>query len=396
MRKSFFQALFIFIALLAPAIALWLRLQHRHTGKSGDRDDAAESMRPVLEGTPDSMKSEQNGEMIAAEFATDGFWNPLFDELAGAITPIQRAARLEKWWERLNDLPQEESTRWLQALLDSGRNRETGLRFTLNADGLLQFAPTVRTWAIDALLRLDPEAAHHLAVVELGGLKDSADEFALHLRNYVRGAPEDAELDSVRRFIAEKSLELIRHQPWADAPSVGYLEAYDVIVWAEVTEATPELMDQISPNPEKPLRQAANLALDRLVIRHPAGTLTEVSRNLHSLDSMPRSRAGYFARARLDSSDQAALVETYFLNEDISASERDYFLELLPNLNLSVSYALLTEPDTISHREAISRFEAARDQLRVWTKDPRFRPWLDPIEASLDRIESVLARKSAE
>src|SRR5689334_4924024 len=121
---------------------------------------------------------------------------------------------------KLSAMATNEAIAAIRQLLDSKTDGSTHLGFKVGKDGLLNEAPTLRTFLLDELGRLDPLAAEEYAKIMLSNA-DSADEWAVALRNLARG---DRSADG-RSLVEQKMAELLRNDAWQQNPSVGYLEA---------------------------------------------------------------------------------------------------------------------------------------------------------------------------
>ncbi len=377
MRRLFLQALFIFILALLPMLALWWKLRSDEPVAARAEADrhilTTEVVAPPVVAPPEHAED--------AAFPAHGHgWETLVRE-ATAVDAAQTA--LESIGRELERLPQEVAVSRILAYLESMRNRDTGLRWRMGAGGRLESAPTLRVWLIDWLGRLDPAAAAGFARGAITEPKRSADEWALHLRNFAWG--EEAGEPPAR--LAELTVELLEHEPWRAAPTPGFQHAFDVLVYAEAVGELPRLLAMLPGSQPGALQHPANLAIENLIVRTPASALQALSGSIATLDERPRTRAGFFARAQLADREQRAVVENYFLDEHITAAERDYFLQLVPNLNVSISRNLLTET-TVPTRES---YQAQRREtasvLRAWSRDPRFRPWRGEIDGALERLD---------
>ena len=246
-------------------------------------------------------------------------------------------------------------------------------------------APTLRVWLLDWLGRLDPAAGRAVAEAAFAaGPEGSADEWALHLRNHAWGDPSSKDL------LVSQARAMLEHAPWRADPSAGFQEAFDVFVWAGAVEAVSALARLLPEGNDQRLRQPANLALDRLVLAAPAASLRALRADLGALDAQPFTRAGYFARADLGDAAQREWVEAYYLDPRLTARERDYFLELVPNLNLNFSHNLLSANPAPSREEILGRLRQAEATLESWLADPRFRPWRSTLEQALGRVRAGL------
>lgn len=83
-------------------------------------------------------------------------------------------------------MPKEAAVSAIRQYLDSKADATTHLGFKVGGGGWLDEAPTLRTFLLDELARLDPAAAADYARVILGGM-DSPDEWAVALRDLAAG-----------------------------------------------------------------------------------------------------------------------------------------------------------------------------------------------------------------
>jgi len=121
--------------------------------------------------------------------------------------------------------PTNESVAAIRKFLDSKKDASLSQGFHVGGGGFLTEAPTLRTFLLDQLERLDPVAAAEYAKTILAS-KDSPDEWAIALRSLARGdsSPEG------RTLLADKVNELLRHEHRQQNPGTGYVEAFDVAV----------------------------------------------------------------------------------------------------------------------------------------------------------------------
>ena len=117
----------------------------------------------------------------------------------------------------LSAMPKNEAVAAIKQFLDSKADAATQLGFKVAKNGLLDDAPTLRTFLLDELARIDPAAAADYSKVILAS-KDSPDEWAVALRNlangrYQRGrtgvAPAKNQRAAAIRAVAAKSLDRI-------------------------------------------------------------------------------------------------------------------------------------------------------------------------------------------
>jgi hypothetical protein len=378
MRRAFLQALLIFLLLLLPLAGLWWK-SRAMAGKPAD--EAAPGGSAAEDSSPSLQPEEAMLPLPADARGREAGWT---EALARAARGKDRAAGLVAIGNELSTMPRDAAVERLWAYLEAGEDHPTGLPWMLGPEGRLRTAPSLRVWLLDWLGRLDPEVAAGLARETFAaGPGGSSDEWALHLRNLAWGDP------AAVAGLVDAALAMLDHPPWRADPSAGFQEAFDVFVWSGAAEVAGHLARLLPPDQDPRLRNAANLALDRLVEANPSSVLPLLHQDLGALDPQPLTRAGYFARADLGDPRQRELVEAYFLDPRLTAAERDHFLALVPNLNRSFSYNLLSS-NLASERDAVlENLRQTVDLLRAWREDPRFRSWRRSIEAGLGRLEAA-------
>ncbi len=301
--------------------------------------------------------------------------------LQNAATPHDVAIILVELRRLLSTLPPDVASATIREFLDSKSDASTRLEMKIGADGLLAEAPSLRVFLLDSLAQFDRVAAGQYAETILT-TKSSPDEWAVSLRNYAlaHSSPE------AQRYLQQKVEEMIRNEPWQSNPSAGFLEAFDVIVYAHDTGFVPDLAAFIRQTEQRDLAHAAYLALDRLILDQPAAVLGQLLQDTDSMKGREATRADYFARADASDPQQKRLLETYLLNPQITSDEIAAFAQIYPNANYMVSYNLLTRTATPDHETLAARDRKALEVLQGWLADPRFaqvRPQLQTIEARL-------------
>lgn len=303
-----------------------------------------------------------------------------------AAVSRQRLAELREW---LAKLPPKEAVAAIRQFLDSKADASTGLGFKVAANGLLDEAPTLRTFLLDELARIDPAAAADYAKVILSS-KDSPDEWAVALRNLAWGDPSD----QGRALLAQKTGEMLQYEPWQQNPSVGFLEAFDMAVYLGGTSLMPALTDLVRQQNNPAVAHASYLALDRLVINNPTTTLTALLANPSSMQGRETTRANYFARANVNDPQQLQILESYLLNPQISPAEIAAFAGIFPNANYMISPNLLTQTQTPNRAALVSRDAASLSVVQQWLADPRFASLRPSLEKTAARLAGFVQQES--
>jgi hypothetical protein len=299
----------------------------------------------------------------------------------GLVDPRAIAAALAGLSARLDALGPTAAVAALIAALERRVDWPTGLAFRVGAGGNLEAAPTLRVWLLDQLGRRDGAAAAGYAA-RIYAAHDSADEWAVALRDDWRAAGRNGRLGEVRGRV----LELLAEPAWSAQPSIGFLEAFDVGVAALAWEAVPRWESWLGPDRPPALRHAAWIALDRLTQEVPEDLLPRLAAGTAWLDSQPMLRAGLLARADLASPAQRAAVERYLSNTAITEAEGRRFLELVPNVSGTVAHTLVTANRLPSPAVAALRDRTALAVLAGWTADPQMARWAEPLTGARVRL----------
>jgi hypothetical protein len=273
---------------------------------------------------------------------------------------------------------QAEAVRAIVQFLDAGEDAKTGLRFRVGPKHVLSEAPTLRTALLDWFGEIHPGAAAEYAQ-SLFESTASAEEYALGLRNFALGRPE------AREELRDRFAKLLANTGWRDQPAAGYLESLDLAPYLADAVFVGPLSGFLTSSPQRSLRHASLIALDRLVLANPSGVLQEIL-NSSELAKQPLTRAAFFARADSRDPGQIQLIERYLLSRTVSDQELEKFIELFPNANGFVSYNLLTELGGRDLADLAAQDAATLEQLRKWREDVRF----TRLEPRLARLENRL------
>lgn len=284
---------------------------------------------------------------------------------------------------RLRAMPSTDAALVISHFLAGRRDAPTRLPFTVGKEGNLTTAPTLRVWLMDQLGRVSAEAAASYAA-QILTKRESAEEWAVALRDYARIRTSPADV----AFLRGKLRELLLEPRWQAERSVGWLEAFDVAVHIRATELTPELaaLSRSLASEDKAVMRAACLTLDRMTLADPIIMLGRFLSEPELLKGRELARANYFARADVRDAPQRLIVERYFLDPARSPEELAKFAGLFPNANLVISRNLLTSTVAPTAEEWLARDSAALQVVSSWMADSRFsrvRPQVEAIHARL-------------
>jgi len=312
-------------------------------------------------------------------------------ELCGLLktAPDAKAARLRlaELRSELSAMPTNAAVAAVRQFLDSKADAPTHLGFKLASNGLLDEAPTLRTFLLDELARLDSAAAADYSRVVLASM-DSPDEWAVALRNLASG---DASADG-RALLERKMAQMLQYAPWQQNPSVGYLEAFDVAVYLGGTDFLPTLTDLVRQQDNPAVAHASFLALDRLVINNPATVLESLEAEPDLMEGRESTRADFFARADVRDPQQRQILESYLLDPSISTAELQTFASVYPNANFMISPNLLTQTATPNHDALMSLDAQSLAVAQEWLADPRFAQVAPELQTVIQRLEGFAAQ----
>jgi hypothetical protein len=312
---------------------------------------------------------------------TQSAWQKLQGRPNAALT----RASLAELRAALSALSNDAALADIRQFLDSKTDATTGLGFKLGRDGKLEEAPTLRTFLLDEMATRDPSAAAEYAKLILQS-KDSADEWAVALRNVARG---DTTAES-RALLQQKTEELLRYEPWQNQPSVGYLEAFDAAVYAGGTNLLPALSELVRRKDNPAVAHASFLALDRLVLNDPMATLGALRSAPDWMQGREETRANYFARADVRDPAQRQILEEYLSDPRITTAELNAFAGVFPNVNLMISRNLLTASPTPQAGSLADRDAEFLRIVQQWLADPRLARAQPSLSRTLLRLQEFV------
>ncbi len=290
----------------------------------------------------------------------------------------------------LDLLPPDVASREVQAFLSTSKDALTKLDMTVKPGGMLGDASSLRVFFLDYLGQADPAAAGKLAQ-QILNIPTSADEWAVSLRNYAwsNRSPE------AYNYLRSKARQLIGNRQWQQNPSSGYLEAFDVIVYARGYELTPQLAELMEHRENRALAHAAYLTLDRLTINDPAAALTALGAQPELMKGRELTRANFFARADVRDLAQKSLLERYLLAPGRSVQELQTFSGIYPNANYMISNNLLTPTSTPTQAQLVAGDRAALEIIEEWLLDPRFSKLQSHLETVQRRLQTFVRQAAA-
>jgi hypothetical protein len=166
---------------------------------------------------------------------------------------------------------------------------------------------------------------------------------------------------------------------------------------SRIPEATPQFLAAATPWLARPgeasgKAEAAEIALERMMVRHPKETLAGLLQNPQWMDEGrgPAVRATVFARVDASDPEQVSFLKTYLQSLPAKGKEAKAFYRAFPCHNYGVAPGLSGQPEIPGAGEIEARLRADLALLEGWQKDPGMavhRAWL---EAAAKRVKSSL------
>ena len=258
----------------------------------------------------------------------------------------------------------------LLEFLRTGEDLSTSLGFVVGEAGLDEW-PTLRAYLLDLLGKIDLDAAAQYALANIIPFKKSTPEYAVSLQILWNdgGAEEPSpELSAAWRGLLQKA-------DWAAKPDAAWLESLDFA--SRIPEATPEFLEASTdwlsrPKEASGKAEAAEIVLERMMIRHPGETLSALLENPQWMNEGrgPAVRASLFARADVTDSGQVLSLQSYLQHLPPEGKEADSFYQAFPCHNYGVAPGLSGQPDIPGAGDIQKNLRADLILLKDLQKDP--------------------------
>jgi hypothetical protein len=391
MKKAFI----LILTFVTVGIAVWFLSKPIKSGGAASGDDQPRRSEATNSASPSDFvvgSNKESGSVLKSpeEQAKARIMDVMKGLNQGELEAGEARRLLKELREFLGTLPPEMAAAVMAEFLSNQTlDSPTGLEFTVGANGFLDDPSSLRVALLDWLLQFDLKTAGVVAAQVLSSPTQS-DEWAVSLRNFARANPTSGSFD----FLRTKTEELIRNPEWRDKPSVGYFEAFDVLVYTKAKESAPLLSELVSDtSPEgRPYAHASYLTLDRLVINQPVEMMKELSGRNDLMAARGKMVANMFARADLREPDQQQLVREYLLNPNRTNDELAAFSGVYPNNNYAISKNLLTGNDSRTNEQLISHDRAALEIVTSWLGDPAFDSVKPHVETMHKRLETFVGQ----
>lgn len=337
----------------------------------GDRGGSPSLVR-VRTSRPDFSKEEQAAGAAARKRVLND-WNELMAWLDSEPRPSNHEiqARLLAIRFAWTEMDPQVLAEMLQQLLESGRDRMTGLNFEVGPHGFLTGWPSLRVFLLDVLAASDPEMAVGIAKGVLGETS-SADEFAVALRSLTREGVERVKDEELSAFFGQ----MLGRREWRN--SAGFAEAFDLVRRV----GSPEIATRLVSWDGNPALKS--MAMDEFAAEHP-GAMLDVLVSGPPLNGM--ACANLMARADPADSKQMATVDAYLRSPDRSPEEASAFLQAFPLRSATTGYRLYGEtPAPYDYRQIVAGDRAAYEHVRLWVSDPSLEKYRTDLEELQQRL----------
>ncbi len=287
----------------------------------------------------------------------------------------QDPARIKQALDRLDELLSGEghdARASIAAILDflkTGKDAVTGEGFQVGDNGVLEASNSLRVFLLDHLGTLCREAGSKEALDVASQILSSfgsADEWAVCLRNTAWLDPESQPL------LASKMQQMLNHEPWLKAPSIGMLESFDVVAYSASVDLIPRLGDFLQHNDDHPLWRASIVALDQLATLHPGDVVGWLSKNPDVLKEHPMQRADLYSKVDISNPAQKQAIESVLARQDLTVKERAKILSGLLTPGNFLSNNLLTTQPAFNEASERQRLNLVHQIGSEWLVSGRF------------------------
>lgn len=299
-------------------------------------------------------------------------------------TPEDIIARLTELRESWAEMDPQILATVLAELLESGKDRPTGLDFKVGVHGLLRSWPSLRVFLLDVLATADPELSAATARGVLGET-ESANEFATALRSLTRpgmGRADDGEL--LGHFS-----QMLERSDWHSEG--GFAEALDLAR----TIGTPAAAGKLAAWDGNPALK--EMAMHEFAAGHPAAMLQALTEDGFAADLPAASRAQLLARADAADPAQLGMLEHYLRRPDMETTEAKVFLESFPLRSATTGYRLYGKTPAPYTRDTIAAGDrAALGMTARWAADPTLARHHPAIQELRERLTEWVRQAETE
>ena len=380
----------LFLALAMGGLLGWLVWQwiahSQGSVKAARESKSYQTDKALAPSTPTLRELDAVGrDTAAAKMLLTEAWA----KLSASPLPVEKRADLLAYLgQRLDALRAEDTVMAILAELASGRDADTGLPFVPGEEGL-ESATAWRVFLLDRLGRLDPRAAADYARQSIFPSSNSAEEWAVSLRNVLHSYPPRA-VERSRAEISSLLGQMLARPEWRAAQAQGLLEALDFMPHTAdpiVHLAAMSAWANESVNPVT--ATAAQIALERTMSQHGDVIITALAA---SPDAQPL-RASAMARADLRRPAQAQAVADFLRRQAPEGEEVVVFFNAFPLHRFSVAPGLAGIPRVPDAADMKAADEAALGVMTAWSDDPSLAAHRENLAGLTEKLRELTGRK---
>jgi len=339
---------------------------------------------------PDFSAEEQEASIHPPDPALQAELNVLRQQLKQKPDREKGLRLLRDFMARMLAANPDRAAATLLQFLRSGEDEATGLEFAVGEAGLAEW-PSLRAFLLDLLGKIDPELASRYALEAVIPAKTSTVEYAVSLQIlWNHGGAEKPTPELTQAWLG-----LLQKPDWAARPDAAWVESLDFA--SRIPEATPQFLAAATPWLARPgeaagKAEAAEMALERMMIRHPEETLAGLLQNPQWMDEGrgPAVRATVFARVDATDAEQVSSLKTYLQSLPADGKEAVAFYRAFPCHNYGVAPGLSGQPDLPGAVEIEERLRADLAMLEAWRSDPAMASHRAWVEEALKRVRDTL------
>lgn len=339
---------------------------------------------------PDFSAEEQEASIHPPDPALQAELNALRQQLKQKPDREKGLRLLRDFMARMLAANPDRAAATLLQFLQSGEDEATGLEFAVGEAGLAEW-PSLRAFLLDLLGKIDPELASRYALEAVIPAKTSTAEYAVSLQIlWNHGGAEKPTPELTQAWLG-----LLQKPDWAARPDAAWVESLDFA--SRIPEAMPQFLAAATPWLARPgeaagKAEAAEMALERMMIRHPEETLAGLLQNPQWMDEGrgPAVRATVFARVDATDAEQVSSLKTYLQSLPADGKEAVAFYRAFPCHNYGVAPGLSGQPDLPGAVEIEERLRADLAMLEAWRSDPAMASHRAWVKEALKRVQATL------
>lgn len=293
----------------------------------------------------------------------DNLFSDLIRKLESIDDPRERQAVFDQTAAWLKSLPKDEAAAIIIDFLEHGNDFIIGMPFRVGGGGNLLAHPTLRVAALDWLGQIAAVEAKEYART-IFEHSDSADEWALALRNYGRLTEPGTD-----EYFGQQILKLISNEEWIEQMSGGFAEAHDIVVFEGDVNLIPVMLSSTLEHPR--YQGVCEMVLDNFIQEHRSRAIPFLAEHIHDINIRPGWRIKLFSRADPRDPRQMAAVTAYISSERIPLDEKMEFAAQYPQFSRFLAHRLLTHDSMFTvqdeidiHKEVLRSLSLLRQQFQ--------------------------------